>query len=154
MLAAPDMDGVEARAEDYPMADVLADQLSATLRPGGVLLVLEVRPELGVHVAARLNALQMAHVVLVLSRWPYRQATLPTDCLLHSLLGQSRRLRRDATLPNVVFVLDAERGRPLARRSTSDPRADNRYQLSPADLPNLATLRARGIHRVVKVHIR
>ena len=108
-------------------------------------------PSLAVHVAARLNELQLANAVLVLPRWPYRQAVLPADGLLHSLMPQAGRLLAHGPLANVAFVLDAERSRPIPRRARSDPRADNRYKLAVADLPNLATLRARGICRVVKL---
>jgi hypothetical protein len=50
----------------------------------------------------------------------------------------------------VVFVLDAEREVSI-RRPRGDPRADNRYALAIGDLPNLATLRAAGIQRLIKV---
>ena len=84
-------------------------------------------------------------------RWPYRQAILPVDGLVHALVGQARRLTREEHLPNVAFVLDAERSRLVARRSASDQRADNRYRLGASDLPNLAALRAHGIREVRKV---
>jgi hypothetical protein len=58
-------------------------------------------------------------------------------------------LTRDELLPNVAFVLDADRGRPVPRRLRTDPRADNRYTLSPADLPDLKSLRARGIQKII-----
>jgi hypothetical protein len=54
-------------------------------------------------------------------------------------------------MPNVVFVLDRHRGDALPDRSPDDPRADNRYRLSLADLPDLQALRARGVRHVLKV---
>jgi hypothetical protein len=73
------------------------------------------------------------------------------DELVDALVSQARQLTTDEQLPNVVFVLDAERSQPIVRRSQRDPRADNRYRLSVADLPDLASLRKRGIRQVVKL---
>jgi hypothetical protein len=42
----------------------------------------------------------------------------------------------------------------VPHRPRDDDRADNRYRLTVADLPNLAALRARAIRRVVKVTAR
>ncbi len=105
---------------------------------------------MGVHVAARLNQLRLANAVLLLPRWPYAEAILPVDSLLDSLVGLSLRLVAE-DLPNVVFVLDAERTRAVPHRPHKDERADNRYRLTVADLPNLAALRGRGIRRIVKI---
>ena len=75
---------------------------------------------------------------------------LPVDGLLHGLVSLSTRLCAE-DLPNVAFVLDAERSLAVPHRPSHDDRADNRYRLTVADLPNLAALRARGVHKVVKV---
>jgi hypothetical protein len=120
------------------------------LEQGGTALIIDVEPILGVHVAARLSQLGLAHAVLLLPRWPYRQAVLPVDGLLAGLVSQATRLSA-AERMNVAFVLDAERNRAIPHRSTHDARADNRYRLTVGDLPNLALLRARGINRVVKL---
>ena len=93
----------------------------------------------------------MANAVLLLPRWPYRQAILPVDGLVHALVAEARRLTSAEHLPNVAFVLDAERSRRVPRRPASDAHADNRYRLLPGDLPSLADLRARGIREVRKV---
>ena len=151
LLAAPDADGVDARASHRPADTSLADDLRQTISPGGVLVLLDLQPEHGIHIGVSLNAQRLAHVVLVLPRWPYRQAILPADRLLHVLLSHSTHLRADVELANVVFVLDADRVRCVPRRRAMDPRADNRYQLSPIDLPDLAALRSRGIQRILKV---
>ncbi len=68
-----------------------------------------------------------------------------------SSTSESRRLVRGEALPNVAFVLDAERNRSVPNRPVTDRRADNRYRLGQADLPDLAALRARGIRRVLKL---
>lgn len=117
---------------------------------GGTALLLELEPILAIYVAARLNELRLANAVLLLPRWPYRHAILPVDGLLAGLVSQASRLT-PAALPNVAFVLDAERTKAVPHRATNDRRADNRYRLTVADLPNLAALRARNIHRIVKL---
>jgi hypothetical protein len=151
-LLAPEVDDVTPRAVRPPLARAIAAELAGSLQRGGVLLVIDLEPILGVHVAALLSQWRLAHGVLLLPRWPYRQAVLPVDGLMHALLTQARRLSiNDEPLPNVAFVLDAERTRSLSRRPAHDGRADNRYRLVAADLPDLANLRARGIGEVRKV---
>ncbi len=150
-LLSPELEAVTPQSVRSPLAPALARELAASLQAGGVLLVLDLEPVLGVRIAALLNEWRVAHGVLVLPRWPYARAVLPVDGLLHALVEQSHRLNHDRSLPNVAFVLDGERTCTVRNRSTSDERADNRYRLGPADLPSLASLRARDIHEVRKV---
>jgi hypothetical protein len=150
-LLAPGVVEVIPRVVRRPMARALATRLAGSLQRGGVLVVLDLEPILGVHVAALLHQWRVANGVLLLPRWPYRQAVLPVDGLVHALVGQTRRFTHAEALPNVAFVLDAERNRAVPRRSPGDARADNRYRLMTADLPNLAALRAHGIREVLKV---
>jgi hypothetical protein len=150
-LLALKVDEVTPRNSRRPHARAIAASLAGSLERGGVLVVIDLEPIVGVHVAALLNQWRVANGVLLLPRWPYRQAVLPVDGLVHALLTQARRLSTDEQLPNVAFVLDAERTSAVARRAASDERADNRYRLVAADLPNLASLRARGIREVRKV---
>jgi hypothetical protein len=134
-----------------PVVDAIADGLVSQLTTGGTFVLLDIDPVAGIHVAARLNLLRLANAVLVLPRWPYEHGVLPVDGLLHALITQSGQLAQEEPMPNVVFVLDAARSKPLLERSKSDRRADNRYRLSLSDLPNLAALRERGIRRVVRL---
>ena len=141
VLTAPDIEGVTAGERPAPSAaEPLAQELAAQLTDAGTAVILDVDPIVGVHVAARLNAQGYAHGVLVLPRWAYAEAILPTDELLHALISQSKRLTPQNAPANVVFVLDAERTKPI-HRPAHDRRADNRYRLSPADLPDLTGLR-------------
>jgi hypothetical protein len=143
------------RVQATAKAKRVADQLAATMsQSAGVLVLLDLEPALGVHIAAQLNHERLANAVLVLPRWPYRQAILPVDGLLYALITQARQLSKETQLPNVVFVCDAARSRPIHNRPISDERADNRYRLLASDLPNLATLRARGIRRIEKISAR
>ena len=130
----------------------LTDELAPTLSTGGTAVLVDLEPTLGVWLAAELNWRGLAHAVLVLPRWPHGEAVLPTGELTEALIATARRLGRSDHAPNVVFVLDADRNQTIARpRRASDERADNRYQLSASDLPNLSALRRAGITRLVKV---
>lgn len=150
-LFAPEVDEIIPSPRQPRQAARLANHLASTLS-SGTLVLLDLDPVLGVHVAAALNQWRLANAVLVLPRWPYRQAILPVDGLLHALITQSRRLAPEAAaMPNVVFVCDADRARSIAHRSPADARADNRYRLLLGDLPDLRALRARGISRVEKL---
>ena len=125
--------------------------MEAALAQGDTALVLDLEPTLGVRVAAQISQRRLAHVVLVLPRWPHPQAVLPPQALLAALLRTAEQLTgQDVQNSNVVFVLDGVRQRSV-ERATNDARVDNRYTLSPHDLPNLATLRAAGVRRLVKV---
>jgi hypothetical protein len=149
-LLAPETADITPVRSPRPAAERIAAELTSTLQAPGTAIVIDVEPVLGVHVAARLNQLRLANAVLLLPRWPYERAILPVDGLLHGLVSLSERLCAE-DLPNVAFVLDAERSLAVPHRGVNDERADNRYRLTVADLPNLAALRARGIHKVVKV---
>jgi hypothetical protein len=137
-------------ARRSPGARRLAIALGPVLESGNTLCLIDLVPESGVQVAARLAS--VAHPVLLLPRWPYARAVLPVDGLLATLLAESRRLPRSfERRSNVVFVVDGERARALPGRPVGDPRADNRHYLSAFDLPDLRTLRQRGIERIVRI---
>jgi hypothetical protein len=123
--------------------------VEAALR-GGTAMVLDLEPVLGVRIAAEVSRQRLAHVVLVLPRWPHADAVLATDRLASTLIATAPQLSAGDARSNVVFVLDADREASI-RRPPKDQRVDNRYALSVGDLPNLATLRAAGIQRLVKV---
>jgi hypothetical protein len=119
------------------------------LLPGGALCVLDLDPVLGVQTAAQLA--DRAHPVLLLPRWPYAEAILPTAELLATLLREAHHLQPRGRMPNAVFVVDGQRSTSVPERAPDDPRADNRTVLTPFELPNLATLRARGITRIHRI---
>jgi hypothetical protein len=150
-LLAAEADAIEPRRVVASGTDVIADALVSQLATHGTCVLLDMEPSMGIHVAARLNQLRLANVVLVLPRWPYMQGVLPVDGLLHALISQAGRLSTEVKMANVVFVVDAQRSNVVERRSKTDPRADNRYRLASSDLPNLAALRARNIQRVLKI---
>ena len=152
LLAAPDSGVSSTSAPRAPRAAGITRALHTQLAaspPSAV--VLDLPACLGVQIAAGLSRRSMAHVVLVLPRWPYAHAILPAQPLLASLVTQARGLAaRTAELRHVVFVLDLERQQSI-ERPAHDTRADNRYPLGVADLPNYRALQQRGIQRVVLV---
>ena len=118
--------------------------------PGPTALVVDLDPRMGVRWAADISRQRLAHVVLVLPRWPHVDAVLPCGELVTVLAATSRWLH-DVSAPSVVFVLDGERRKTIAPRSKRDEKVDNRYDITAGDLPNLRTLRAAGIQRIVKL---
>jgi hypothetical protein len=149
-LLSPELEALPTiRPRTHPHAAPFARAIQPLLEPGDTLCVLDLEPSLGVQIAARLAA--HAHPVLILPRWPYPEALLPSEELVASLCAGARLLPPPRRLTSVVLVLDAERSQPMPDRASSDPRADNRHALPVFDLPNLATLRTRGIQRVHRV---
>lgn len=138
-------------------AGQFAEQVASELAPslsalGPTAIELDLEPCLGVQIAAELNHRGLGHVVLVLPRWPHPQAILPVEPLLQTLIGASKRLNpTQQRTANVVFVIDGDRKLSLPKRPADDPRVDNRYDISAADLPNLSALRRADITRIVRV---
>jgi hypothetical protein len=149
-LLAPEVETVAPSvARARPTTQALVSRIGPLLTDGTLCLI-DLDPLLGIQVAARLAPL--AHPVLLLPRWPYARAVLPVDQLLGTLVAESRRLpRAPARHGSVVFVLDARRNHALPGRRPTDQRADNRYHLAAFDLPDLRTLRARGIRRIERI---
>jgi hypothetical protein len=129
----------------------LVDELDAALRTEGTAMIVDLEPCLGAQIAAELNHRRLADAVLVVPRWPHADAVLPVATLIDTLVEAARHLAPIPNASNVVFALDGARGRGIPHRAKDDHRVDNRYDLSPTDLPNLATLRDAGIRRVIKV---
>lgn len=133
--------------ETLPSAEL--PDLTQVLLRDGTAVVLDLDPVVGVAIAAELSRRRLAHVVLVLPRWPHQDALLPCNVLVSILVRRSSHLGSGAA-SKVVFVLDGERQKPVRKR-TGDARIDNRYTLAPGDLPNLGVLRRAGIQRIVKI---
>jgi hypothetical protein len=163
-LLSPELEEITPRpiARDaLTRVQAISDRLAAGLRrperadidipAGWTMLQIELDPSLGVLVAARLHQLGLAHPLLILPRWPYATAVLPTDTLLGALLRGAEQVGAPPDDHHLCLVLDADRERQVVDRPADDPRADNRYRLSLNDLPDLSALRRRGITRLVKV---
>jgi hypothetical protein len=87
---------------------------------------------------------------MTFNNWPADNESIPAEETLSALVTMQPRLPagRQPSVP--VFMLDAWR---LAYRydHPDDETTDNRYMLTSSDLPDGATLRARGIDRVLYV---
>src|SRR4029450_12588142 len=105
-LLSPEFEDVPARrARRHPLAERLAERIKPLFEADGTLCVLDLEPELGIQVAARLASL--AHPVLLLPRWPYAHAVLPVDRLLATIVAEAQHLPREPERhANVVFVVD------------------------------------------------
>src|SRR5258708_36205474 len=90
-LLAPGAADITPRHAPRPAAERIAASLKDTLQQytGGTAIVLDLEPVLAVHIAARVNELSLAHAVLLLPPWPYRQAILPADEVLDGLVHQA-----------------------------------------------------------------
>jgi hypothetical protein len=151
-LLSPGLAELALASERLAPGPEFEEQLAESLRSEtrGTLVLLDIDPALGVQTAATLYRHALAHPVLVLPRWPYARAVLPVESLVEALLRCAPQpAAAPPRLPHVVFVVDGARATPIHRRSRRDARADNRTQLGVHDLPNLRTLRARGIQRLV-----
>jgi len=100
---------------------------------------------------ARASA-QRVSLIPTFNNWPADDELVPADDTLAVMVQFPPPAASDpAGAPTTpVFLLDAWR---LAFRGDDpgDEVVDNRYILTPSDLPDVATLRARGIHDVVYV---
>jgi len=104
-------------------------------------------------VALSRSAREPVSVVPTFNNWPAEDELIPAEETLAALATMSPRLPgadAGAAGARPVFLLDAWR---LAYRfdQPDDDTYDNRYILSSTDLPDVATLHARGIRRVVYV---
>jgi hypothetical protein len=133
-------------------AQIAAARLAVAEVPADTMWVVDLRGAASVAFGATLSQQSPNAVapVMTFNNWPSENEVVPAEQTLAALVTMSPRpLAADAqAVP--VFLLDAWR---LAfRDSEPDPSAvDNRYMLLASDFPDPATLRARGIRRVVYV---
>lgn len=134
-------------------AEAAAAQLARAGLPADTLWLVDLR---GAASCAFVSALSRAAKepiapVVTFNNWPAADSVVPADESLAGLLTfPPRPLPEGAKEAHPFFVLDSWR---LAYRF-DDPGEgvfDNRYMLMPGDLPDVATLRAQGITRVVYV---
>jgi hypothetical protein len=150
-LLAPEVEEVIPRVVRRPAARTLAATVADGLESGGVLVLLDLEPILGVHVAALLNQWHVANGVLVLPRWPYRQAILPGRRSGHALVGQTRRLTSRTPAERRVRPRRGTQPAGAAALRPVTPRADNRYRLRSCRSARSGRPRARGIRQVRKL---
>lgn len=148
----PDVRRLEVAAE----ADAAAAHLAKVGLPAGTLWVVDLRGAASAAFASRLSREARVPIapVVTFNNWPAPEGVVPADETLAGLLAFPPKLPspdeasiRDA---HPVFLLDSWR---LAYRfdEPEDGVFDNRYMLMPSDLPDVETLRAQAITRVVYV---
>jgi hypothetical protein len=144
----PDVEQLEVVANARRAASVVA---SAPL-PEGTMWLVDLRGPASVAFGATLSreSRELVSPVMTFNNWPADNESIPAEETLAALCTMQPRLPvgRQASTP--VFMLDAWR---LAYRydHPDDETTDNRYMLTASDLPDGATLRARGIDRVLYV---
>jgi hypothetical protein len=120
--------------------------------PEGTMWLVDLRGPASVAFGATLSRESREPVspVMTFNNWPADNESIPAEETLAALVTMQPRLpaARQRSVP--VFMLDAWR---LAYRydHPDDETTDNRYMLNASDLPDGATLRARGIDRVLYV---
>jgi hypothetical protein len=142
-----------ASLDDVARARLAAQQLAAGGLPPDTLWVVDLRGAASVAFGAALShaARESISLVPTFNNWPAEDELVPAEETLAALATMAPRLPEEgATGSRPVFLLDAWR---LAYRfdEPGDDTYDNRYILTPSDLPDAETLRAHGIRRVVYV---
>jgi hypothetical protein len=159
LISAVDAMGGRAVLPDVTRLGVVAEAHAAAVHlakvglPEGTLWVVDLRGAASAVFAARLSrdAKEPIAPVVTFNNWPSVDGLVPAEETLAGLVAFSPHLPPDdAPSAHPVFALDSWR---LAYRfdDPGDDVYDNRYMLMPGDLPDAATLRARGISRVVYV---
>jgi hypothetical protein len=130
-----------------------ASFVAAAGLPEGTMWLVDLRGPASVAFGATLSRESREPVspVMTFNNWPADNESIPAEETLAALVTMQPRLPPVGRRPSVpVFMLDAWR---LAYRydHPDDETTDNRYMLTASDLPDGATLRARGIDRVLYV---
>jgi hypothetical protein len=142
-----------ARLDAVNDAQAAASRIAAAGLPADTLWMVDLRGAASVAFGATLSraAREPVATVLTFNNWPAENEVIPAEETLSALLRMQPRLPQPedlATRP--VVLLDAWR---LAFREDEpgDDVTDNRYMLSPTDVPDADSLRAQGITRIVYV---
>ncbi|MEI7892521.1 MAG: hypothetical protein WCI05_05490 [Myxococcales bacterium] len=148
------------RAEPQPVVDVRelevvrraeasAQAVAAAGVPQDVLWLVDLRGAASVAFGAVLSRGGRVALVTTFNNWPAEDGLVPAEEALSALMVYTPQQSSEAGA-SPVFLLDAWR---LAYRFDvpDDDVTDNRYVMVPGDLPDAATLLARGIRRVLYV---
>jgi hypothetical protein len=141
------------KVDDVERASQAGQQLGRSGFPPGTLFIVDLRGAASVAfgVALSRTAHQPVSLVPTFNNWPGDDELIPAEETLAALaMMWPRPPPPSAEPPTPVFLLDAWR---LAYRfdDPGEDTYDNRYILTPADLPDEEALRARGIERIVYV---
>lgn len=147
-IVLPDVDSLD----DVQRARAAAMRVAHEGLPPGTLFVVDMRGAASVAFGMTLSQATDGRVTLVptFNNWPADDELVPAEETLAAMATMAPHVHPDADGTTPVFLLDSWR---LAYRfdSPGDDTYDNRYILTTSDLPDAATLRARGIVRVVYV---
>jgi len=138
--------------DDVQRARAAAARIAQEGLPPGTLFVVDMRGAASVAFGATLSRATGGAVSLVptFNNWPADDELVPAEETLAAMATMSPYVDPNNQGTTPVFLLDAWR---LAYRfdSPEDDTYDNRYILTTSDLPDAATLRMRGIDRVIYV---
>jgi hypothetical protein len=159
LMASLDPMGATATLPDVRTLEIvaMADAAAANVARGGLprdtLWLVDLRGAASCAFASRLtrDAREPVAPVVTFNNWPAVDSVVPADETLAGLLAFRPKLLAEGTkTAHPIFLLDSWR---LAYRfdRPEDEVYDNRYMLMEGDLPDVETLRAEGITRVVYV---
>jgi hypothetical protein len=144
----PDVEALD----EVQRARTAASAVAAAGLPADTLWVVDLRGAASVAFGATLShGPQPVSLVPTFNNWPGQNEIVPAEETLAALVSMSPALPPDAQQAGVpVFLLDSWR-MAFKDDEPDDDAYDNRYFLGPVDLPDAATLRARGVDRVLYV---
>jgi hypothetical protein len=120
--------------------------------PEDTMWLLDLRGAASVAFAATLSKASSQGVapVMTFNNWPAQNELVPAEETLAALVTMQPKLPSPSDPGIPVFLLDAWR---LAYRHErpDDETTDNRYMLTPSDLPDVAVLQSRGVRHVMYV---
>ncbi len=157
LLSSLDAHPVQVELPDVSLLDTVrraaaaGRQIGSEGLPRDTLWIVDMRGAASVAFGVALSqaAAEPVSLVPTFNNWPAQDELIPAEETLAALTTMSPRLPEPGVAGSrPVFLLDAWR---LAYRfdQPGDDTYDNRYILSPSDLPDPETLRAHGIRRVV-----
>jgi hypothetical protein len=143
--------GVEA-LDEVQRARAAAYAVAALGLPADTLWVVDLRGAASVAFGTALSqGPSSVSLVLTFNNWPGTNELVPAEETLAALVSMAPALPPDADQAGVpIFLLDSWR-MAFKDDEPGDEVYDNRYFLNPADLPDVETLRMRGVRRVVYV---
>jgi hypothetical protein len=141
-----------ATLPEVQRASAAGQRIGAGGLPRDTLWVVDMRGPASVAFGAALSQAAREPVTLVptFNNWPAEDELVPAEETLAALAAYAPRSGEGIPGARPVFLLDSWR---LAYRfdEPGEDTYDNRYILSSSDLPDVDTLRAQGIRRVVYV---
>jgi hypothetical protein len=138
---------------DVARASLAGQRLGGGGLPPGTLWIVDMRGASSVAFGAAVSnsAREQVSLVPTFNNWPGGESeVVPAEETLAAMVTMTPHQPDGESWTHPVFLLDSWR---LAYRDEEfpDDAYDNRYMLSPSDLPDAETLRARGITQVVYV---